>query len=188
MKINGLILAAGNSSRLGQPKQLLKYQGKSLLADVEDKLVNCCDQVFVVLGYQPELFKREINNAQIIENPNWQSGIGSSLICGAKIAMKNSDGLLIVLSDQPKITAEHYQLLAEKFKKNSNHIIASHYKKQSGVPVIFPNSYFKKLTQIEAQKGAKWVINQHSDRVKIIICESAGFDVDTVEDMIELAN
>ena len=186
MKINGLILAAGNSSRLGQPKQLIQYQGRSLLTDIETKLLNCCDQIFVVLGYQPKLFKGEINHAQIIENPTWQDGIGSSLVYGSKVATTNCTGLLIALTDQPKITSSHYQQLAKEFTPNPTKIIASAYQKRCGAPAIFPDCFFKELSQVDLRNGAQSVINQHPDQVIKITCEAAADDIDTIEDVIKL--
>jgi len=182
MKVNGLILAAGNSSRLGQPKQLLKYQGRTLLADIEAKLLACCDQVYVVLGYQPELFRAQINTAQVINNPNWRLGMGSSLACGAQVAGQQVDGLLIALSDQPLITAQHYQSLVKQFNQTPDEIVATSYQDQCGVPVIFPHAYCNELSQINTESGAQSVLQKYPDQVNKIECLTADFDVDTTED------
>ena len=186
MKINGLILAAGNSSRLGQPKQLVNYQGRTLLADIEAKLLNCCDQVFVVLGYQAELFYPELHAAQVIINPNWQTGMGSSLVCGVQVAGNQADGLLIALADQPLIEAEHYQKLTLQFNHSRNQIIATSYRHQCGVPAIFPSSYWQALAEINAKSGAQSLLQKNAEQVVSIVCETAEYDVDTVDDLLRL--
>ncbi len=186
MNINGLILAAGDSSRLGQPKQLVKYHGLTLLADIEAKLLNCCDQVFVVLGYQSERFRKELCSAKAINNPNWQLGLGSSLACGAKVAGNQTDGLLIALSDQPKIDGDHYQKLVDQFTLTPDQIVSTSYQDQCGVPVIFPSHFMQQLIHLDSQKGAQSVINNHPNQVKKINCQAAGFDLDTADDLVSL--
>jgi molybdenum cofactor cytidylyltransferase len=188
MKINGLILAAGDSSRLGQAKQLVTYQGESLLADIEAKLLTCCDHVFVVLGHQAELFSKELKSAEVIINPHWQSGIGSSLACGVHFTGEQSDGLLMALSDQPLIQVEHYQKLAKQFALYPNHIIATKYNSQIGVPALFPKIYFNELTQLNENSGAQAIIKKHHKHVTSIECQAAGYDVDTPEDLFKLDN
>ncbi|VAW43718.1 Molybdenum cofactor cytidylyltransferase [hydrothermal vent metagenome] len=185
MRINGLILAAGNSSRLGQPKQLIKYQGRTLLADIEAKLLSCCDQVFVVLGYRPELFSKELSGAEIINNPNWQAGMGSSMTCGVQVAGQQSDGLLIALSDQPLIDLQHFQKLVDQFTQTPDQIVTTAYQNQCGVPVIFPSRYMNQLTQLDAKTGAQSVIHKYPNQIKKIECAAAAYDVDTVNDLFE---
>lgn len=188
MKINGLILAAGNSSRLGQPKQLVKYQGMSLLADIENKLLNICDNVYVVLGYQAERFEHEISAAETIINSDWQAGMGSSLAQGVKKASQHCDGLLVALCDQPLIELEHYQNLAQTFNQNPEKIIATSYQQQKGVPVIFPQSYFQQLTATKADSGAQALITSNQQNVIKIVCQAASYDIDSVADLSKLDN
>jgi len=188
MKLHGLILAAGESKRLGQPKQLIKYRNQTLLSSIEQKLLECCDQVFVVLGFQTELFKNEISSAKIIINPDWQSGMGSSLAMGASIASKQADGLLIALCDQPLIEMTHYKQLSQIFKQHPSQIIATRYQQQNGVPAIFPEKYFQQLTDIKNKSGAQFLIHQNNEQVLNIECQAASYDIDYAEDLSKLAS
>ena len=173
---------------MGQAKQLVTYQGRTLLAAVESKLITCCDQVFVVLGHQAKLFSKELKSAAVIINTDWQSGMGSSMACGVEAAGLNADGLLISLSDQPLIQAEHYQKLVQLFTLQPNHILATKYNSQTGVPALFPHRYFDELTQLNGNSGAQPIIKKHHKQVTSVACQSASYDVDTPEDLFKLDN
>lgn len=188
MRIHGLILAAGNSARLGHAKQLVKYNNQTLLADIEKKLLESCAAVFVVLGHQAERFGQEIKSAQIINNPNWQAGMGQSLAHGANIASQQADGLLVALCDQPLINLEHYLALIKTFNQNPEHIVATQYQRQLGVPVVFPARLYEQLLTIKAKAGAQSIIINNSASVLSIPCEAASYDVDTVDDLSKLDN
>ncbi|MGJ8663958.1 MAG: nucleotidyltransferase family protein [Marinicella sp.] len=186
MKINGLILAAGNSSRLGQPKQLLQHQNKSLLALIEENLLACCDQVFVVLGCTPQLFKSQVKMSQVIINQDWKKGLGNSLALGSKIASQNADGLLIALVDQPLITKAHYQNLVDKFHQHPQNIITSEYQNCCGVPAVFSKLFFTELSNNQDACGAKNIIRNNAPNTLSIDCDAAAFDIDLEADLSRL--
>jgi len=187
MKINGLILAAGNSSRLGQSKLLLKYQGVALLESIQTVLQQLCDQVYVVLGANQAEIKKNITIKQAIFNKNWQNGIGSSLALGSSVATNEADGLLVCLCDQPFILTTHYQLLIKEFRKNPEKIIASHYNHSLGVPAVFPARLFRSLTRISnSDTGAKSIIYNNLNQVIGIESNEAGIDIDTIDDLKKL--
>ncbi|GJM05983.1 MAG: 4-diphosphocytidyl-2C-methyl-D-erythritol kinase [marine bacterium B5-7] len=187
MKLNGLILAAGSSIRLGQPKQLVNFQGKSLLASTEEKLLSCCDQVYVVLGYEAHLFKTEITSSQIIINQDWQQGMGNSLAYGSQIASQQADGLLIALVDQPLIPASHYQLMIDSFQQNPEFIIATEYQNSCGAPAIFPGLFFDDLLNCKNNDGAKNIIRNNATSSLTIRCEAAAYDIDSAIDLTKLS-
>lgn len=189
MIINGLILAAGNSSRLGQPKQLVKYKGEYLVNLIENELSEICDSTFIVLGAHYQLIEKHVKKAQIVHNQHWQQGMHTSLSLGVKKSQSKADGLLIALSDQPLIPQDHYQLLIEKFNYNPASIIATQYAKIVGVPAIFPQSYFDKLqNDCSINKGAQSIIKNNMQSVCAIQCESAEFDLDTPDQLKSLLN
>jgi molybdenum cofactor cytidylyltransferase len=187
MIINGLILAAGNSSRLGQPKQLVKYNQKYLINSIESQLSLICDNVFVVLGAYYHDIAQHIKAAQIIRNKEWQKGMHTSLSLGVQQARQAAGGILIALSDQPLITTNHYQELSEKFKNNPNKIIASQYAQTNGVPAVFPIEFFDTMQNMdEYNKGAQSVIKNNKQHVVSIPCEDAAIDLDTPEQLKSL--
>ncbi len=183
MKINGLILAAGDSSRLGQAKQLLRIDGQSLLQHIEAKLLGCLNEVFVVLGHNHQRIQRELTAAHAIINPNWQSGMGSSIACGVAAAKKGATGILLSLCDQPLIPQSHYQQLLDQFKQHPTKMTATAYAQTQGVPAIFPDSHFSQLLTLDTRYGAQKILQQPSEHTSTVQCEAAAFDLDTPQDL-----
>jgi molybdenum cofactor cytidylyltransferase len=189
MIVNGLILAAGDSSRLGRPKQLVKYKQKYLINNIEDQLSLVCDNIFVVLGAYYHDIAQHIKAAQIINNHVWQKGMHTSLSLGVEKARHTADGILIALSDQPLITSKHYQMLSDKFKTNPNKIIASLYGNSQGVPAVFPKTFFDSLLDLdENNKGAQSIIKNNKQQVMSLACKEAALDLDTPEQLKTLLN
>ncbi len=186
MKIHGLILAAGRSSRLGQPKQLINFNGLSLLQHTE-KLINPhVSQLYVVLGYQHKTIQKELRSAKTVVNNQWQLGMGTSISCGLKSAEKTADAILIALCDQPLIPEFHYQKLSHYAKQNPNKIITTSYAKTLGVPAIFPQSYFSELKNLHSEKGAQPLLIKHRQQVVSVNCEAATSDIDTPDQLSDL--
>ncbi|MGB3640990.1 MAG: nucleotidyltransferase family protein, partial [Rivularia sp. (in: cyanobacteria)] len=124
MKDVGLIiLAAGKASRMGKPKQLLTYQGTSLISHaVKIGLNSICKPVLVVLGAYAEQIKPEINNLaiQIVENPEWETGMSSSIrvgITAIKESNPNLDAVIIALADQPLISEVVFDRLIQSYQE-----------------------------------------------------------------------
>ena len=188
MNLAGLILAAGESKRLGEPKQLVRYKGKALINTAIDLLSNLgLSPVTVVLGAHFETIKSEIRDLSVtvVENKNWKAGMGSSLSIGIEEAnrMTNIDGALVMLCDQPKLTSKHLQEMLSL--KNGQSIIASEYNNLKGVPAIFPRRYFRDLMNLSSDIGARKLIAQYSG-VLSVPCVDCGFDVDTPDDLRQL--
>jgi CTP:molybdopterin cytidylyltransferase MocA len=184
MNVNGLILAAGESSRLGQPKQLVKYNNIHLVNSIENQLSHLCQKVYMVLGANYQIIVNHIKKAEVIHNKHWQQGMHSSLSCGILHAKDDAEGILIALSDQPLIPQCHYQILLETFKKKPEHIIATQYANILGVPAVFPQSFFDALqNKCSINQGAQSIIKNNRDRVYPVPCELAEFDLDTPEQL-----
>ncbi len=162
-----LILAAGRSSRMETPKQLLPWRKTTLLGHaIETTLELDIDQVFVVLGANSELIipKIESYSIQMIKNTNWQNGLGTSIACGIKYIqkLKYVNGVLIVLADQPLIDDEHLKELINAFKSGNSIVTTSYRSNKEGVPAIFDRSYFNDLTKLTNDFGAKTVIKNNT--------------------------
>lgn len=183
MKINGLLLAAGSSSRLGQPKQLLPIKGTTLLNHKESIIYAQVSQLFTVIGFDYETMSKELVCSTQVVNPNWNRGMGNSLKSGLNMATKNADALLIALCDQVKIPATHYKQLVEFANQHPERIIASSYNSVIGVPAIFPKVHFNQLHDVGDQQGAQILISELKDQVISIQCANAEYDIDTPKDL-----
>ena len=184
-----LILAAGSSSRMGSPKQLLKWGTSTLLGHTIDtaKTLNHTE-IFVILGANYHAIKLEIEHypVQILLNEDWEDGLGKSIAFGVDHIINsksNVDGILIMLADQPLITSAYLGNLTEKFKVGESQIIASSYKNgKQGVPVLFDRVYFEELSKLSDDKGAKALLQKHSEQVSALNAEHIVSDIDSLED------
>ncbi len=187
-QIGCLVLAAGASRRLGSPKQLLIYDGKTLLRRAAETAVDAgFEPVIVVLGSEIERSNSEISglDVKIHINKDWELGMSSSIKSGLEHLLKiqpEIDGILISLCDQPKITSKHLDLFVKKFKVTKASIIAAHYEGVAGVPTLFSKECINDLLKIEGDKGAKDFIRGDKFTVETIELPEAAFDIDTPGD------
>ncbi len=187
-----IILAAGKASRMGKPKQLLTYQGTSLISHaVKIALNSTCKPVLVVLGAYAENIKSEINKLpiQIVENPHWETGMSSSIRAGIIAIQKNHpnlDAVIIALADQPLISEAVFDRLIQSYQQTENRIIASTYDGVVGVPALFNKILFSELINIEGDKGAKALMRKYRDEVLTIEIPEAAIDIDTPDDYEKL--
>ena len=193
-KIHALLMAAGQSQRMGSPKQLLPWGAKTLIEHQIDILHQANLTVSVVLGANAENIKQHIDHLkiQIYINKDWQLGMGNSIAYGAKMLELNAnewEALLICLVDQPLITKQHYKHILNNFISNSNQIIVSQSDSgSSGPPVLFDTIYLKQLKSLDGDEGAKPIIKKHSENVLLLksLCDLD--DMDTPEAYQHLLN
>ena len=185
-KIAILILAAGSSTRMGDIKQLLPYKHTTLLGwAIEQAQKSSIKDVFCVLGAYKESIEQQISkySSKIIYNPNYGSGLSSSIVNGIKyLEEKNVEAILIMLADQPHITSEYLNTLIETSKIHPSKIIASNYKDSVGVPAIFPKIYFNELLNLKGDKGAKYFLQKHDSNVIKTNYPQNLVDIDTPND------
>ena len=183
-----VILAAGESSRMGQPKQLLPYKGKTLLQHAIHTASEAeLSPIIVVLG----AFREEILPAiqdhpvEILVNPNWKEGMGSSVRTGIQYVQNHIHGVkscLFMLCDQPLLTPIHLKNLVDSQKGESGGIVATLYQEVTGVPMIFSEKFFPVLARAEGAIGARKLIKSFPDEISVVPFEGASQDVDTPED------
>ncbi|MDO6426389.1 nucleotidyltransferase family protein [Thalassotalea sp. 1_MG-2023] len=179
-----VILAAGCSSRLGQPKQLVEVQGCTLIERQCELALTLTEDVFVVVGYHAEKVKKVINHlpVKVITNINWQQGMGSSIAAGVNALPSTVKGAMLLLVDQWQLTAADLALTKQTWHQSSNNIICARGKSGAlSPPIIFPCDYFKQLKHIPPDSGAKAIVNQHGDNVISVSSEAAFADLDTPE-------
>jgi len=176
-----LILAAGSSTRLGEPKQLLKFKSESFLKIAVKKAIDISENIFVVLGDKKVLCEKELEefDVNIIFNKNYKNGIGSS-ISSAIDFLKEFENTIIMLVDQPFIPISHLKALKENIKEKS--IVASMYENSISVPAIFPKKYYNSLSKLRGDKGAKSIL-QKENILKIDLKKEYSVDIDTKEDI-----
>lgn len=191
-KIGLIILAAGAATRMGRPKQLLSYQGRSLILHaVEVALASLCQPIIVVLGAYAEQIKPELMSkaVQVVENSQWQEGMSSSIRAGISMLLKTNsklDAVIISLADQPLVSPQIFNQLIQSYQETQKVIIASKYNETTGVPALFSNALFPELMQLEGDKGAKALIQKYIDTALILLIPEAAIDIDTPDDYNQL--
>jgi len=189
-----IILAAGNSSRLGEPKQLLHFQGKSLIQHVAAAAVEAIGSpVVIVSGSNEKLINQELSNlcVHFIHNEDWQQGMGSSIRVGIEELIRINPlikAVIIAVSDQPFVTSQLFLDLIQQAETNESRIIGSSYENTTGTPVLFPEKYFDSLLALNGAEGAKKLLKKFVDDVKSVPFPLGGIDIDTKEDYQKLLN
>lgn len=187
-----IILAAGSSSRLGKPKQLLQFEGKSLLHHIVEKAnSDPTHHTVVVLGSNDSLILHALQGLQqtTIVNTNWHKGMGSSIKAGLQallLAAPNIDRCIITVCDQPFVDHTTFKGLKDTAENQKKGIIATGFKNTWGVPVLFSKDYFEQLSLLSDQDGAKKMIAQYTDDLALFPFEPAQFDIDTPADYYQL--
>ncbi len=188
MNIGIIILAAGSSSRMGRSKQLLEIEGEPLLCRCVRvaQAVNS-NQVVVILGANEKAHREIIDKlpVHIISNYYWKTGMGSSIKTGINYLIQevsDLEAVIIMVCDQPALTAEHLEKLIQKFNQTKKSIIASSYSNSNGVPVLFGRSFFSNLLLLSDDQGAKKIIQQFPGQVATVEFPKGSFDLDTEED------
>lgn len=182
-----IILGAGNSSRLGQPKQLLYFKDASFISRITSEATYFAgDAVIVVTGSARDSVEDEISNQTITcYNPNWKDGMASSIKTGLKhllLIYPELQSCIITVCDQPYLDAEVFRQLDTKQQQSGKGIVASQYAGATGVPVLFERQYFDALLQLEGQEGAKKLLQKYKNDVAIISFEKGAIDIDTIHD------
>jgi molybdenum cofactor cytidylyltransferase len=185
-KIAAVILAAGASTRMGTPKQLLQVQGQSLLSRIVKRAIAAkCSPIVVVLGAFSEQIQGEVNNLpiQIVENRDWQMGMGASIRTGIEALLDYElEAAILLLCDQPFVSSQLIQNLQSLYRSTNQSIIASMYQDTIGVPALFQAKLFPELVQLDQLEGAKKVIQRHLSSTTTVDFPEGAIDLDTPRD------
>ena len=183
-----VLLAAGESSRLGSPKQLLVYKGKSLLQHaVNVALQTTMRPAIVVVGANSDAVKNEMEemDVEVVENKGWREGMASSLRCGlAAVQKKNidADGIIFMVCDQPFIIPALLDSLLLQQKATGLPIVASNYENKLGTPALFHKSFFAELMKLSGDTGAGMLIKNNQEQVSSVVFPKGIIDIDTKTD------
>lgn len=194
LRFGCMILAAGPSSRLGTPKQLLLAWGKPLVASAaEAALGSKAWPVVVVLGAHADRVRPVLARLPVlvVENPAWAEGMASSIRAGLAALTQFSrslDAALVALSDQPSFSAATISRLAAAQSETGLGIASARYGGRHGAPALFLREHFPALASITGEDGARLLLNSEPARVAGVDMPELGFDVDTPEDAARLSD
>jgi molybdenum cofactor cytidylyltransferase len=187
-----IILAAGNSSRLGKPKQLLVYQNSTLLKHILEEVSGVENAVVIVVtGSNHELIEAEISSSEVktVFNPNWELGMSSSINAGLNKLLNSFPKIekcIFTVCDQPFVTTTVFENLIAEYQKTGKGIVASSYAETLGTPVLFDKKYFEALLELKGQEGAKKIIHRFLEDTVSVPFEKGNIDIDTEDDYNKL--
>lgn len=183
--IAAVILAGGESRRMGLPKLALELEGRTLLAHAVDTALQVTPYVVVVVGAYAELYTplARAAGAEVVVNPDWDEGLASSLRAGIKSVPEEADAALILLGDQPLVTVEHFEKMLEVYRSSASTLVFSSYSGVRGAPTLLDRSLFGAVQTLRGNTGARTL--QDRARVAEVKLREA-FDVDTPEDAARL--
>jgi molybdenum cofactor cytidylyltransferase len=189
-----VILAAGESQRMGTPKQLLTFGGKTLIRhSALVALESLCSPAIAVLGANqekilPEIAHLTLNDKllHILNNSEWQEGMASSIRLSinhlVEVMGKNLEAIVFMLCDQPFVNAELINELVTVYRRTRNPLVVSTYENGvNGVPALFSSAIFPELLQLKGDTGARKIIMQFSEKMLSVPFPKGNIDLDTPE-------
>jgi molybdenum cofactor cytidylyltransferase len=191
-RIGAVILAAGASTRIGIPKQLLQFRGQTFLRRAASVALQAgCRPVVVVTGANAAACRENLRGLDVLEaeNQQWESGIGSSVRVGVEALVTPNlriAAVVLMLCDQPFVTQDVIAGLVRAHYETGCSIVASRYGKSYGVPALFGKAHFAELATLESAAGAKQVIQKHLQKVQLLPFPEGEADVDTPDDFARL--
>lgn len=196
-RLAAVILAAGGSRRLGRPKQLLRYRGSTLIERAARLARDAAgSEVVVVVGDQRQRLRSLLHRRQragsggrrltIATNARWADGLATSLETGIAALPATTDAALILLVDQAKIEARDIGRLVSQWRKRPGKPAAARYLGRAGVPAVIPRRFFRELSALTGDVGARQLLRRLGDDVSLVDMPAAAFDVDTPDDLESL--
>jgi molybdenum cofactor cytidylyltransferase len=192
MRLAAVVLAAGGSTRFGKPKQFALFQGETFIARMVTAAIEAgCARVVVVTGEDSTQVSLELSGlaVSIAMNPNWQSGLGSSIAVGIRHAMDltpDLEAVVLLTCDQPFVTVAVLAQLIQLRLTSGKPIIASAYAETIGIPALFDRSCFPDLLRLKGDSGAKGIILTRPQDVASFDFPAGEIDIDTAADYEKL--
>lgn len=185
--ISAIVLAAGPSTRFGGTKQLEPVRGKPLPQHAIDAALEAgVDEILVVLGHEAKRVRSALRlpgHARCIENPWYASGMASSLAAGLRAADASSQGAIVLLGDQPGITAQHIRVLMDAFHARRSPIVRLRFRSGPG-PALLSRQVWGEAMALEGDVGARALMDRHPDLVEDVdVSGDAPPDVDARADL-----
>ena len=186
--ISGILLAAGASRRMATPKLFLQFRGMSLLRHaVLEATASSLSRLLVVVGAHAEPVKAALSplGVEIVENPDWARGQGSSIAAGVRALRErapDTGAVVFLLADQPLLSAASIDRLIAIHRGTGAPIVAARWKGRLQAPALFSFTFFDELSALQGGGGARAILRRHEGESLGIELPEAGLDVDTIED------
>lgn len=186
-----IILAAGESARMGRPKQLLKYRGKSLLLHAVETAFDLRVVPVVVLGADAAVIRPQLDEHPVLiaGNSAWREGMGASIRTGLSVllgAVPKTSAVIFMLCDQPLVSPALLEALIATHQDTGRAIVASEYNGTLGVPALFDRSLFPELLALHGTVGARHIIEAHREQAIGVPFPDGAIDIDTPADYSRL--
>jgi molybdenum cofactor cytidylyltransferase len=184
MKIAAMILAAGESKRMGEPKLLLPFGKKTIIETVIDSVIKSgVDEILVVLGSSAEKIEKKIKDFPLRKtvNPDYKQGMLSSVQWGFKVLSDEIQGVLVCLGDQPSISAVVIDKIIDAYKQTGKGIVVPTYKRRRGHPVLIGIKYLEEIKNLSPDVGLRGVVYNHPE-------DTHEVEVDTVSILRDIDN
>jgi molybdenum cofactor cytidylyltransferase len=185
--LSAILLAAGESKRMGKTKQLMPL-GRSTLLEraIDNLLASSVDETIVVLGHKAEEIAKTISErpVKIVLNPDYSQGMSTSIIAGLMLVDPRSQAVMLAMGDQPLVASGTINQLIEAFSKNKKGIAVPSYRGRRGHPIIFDIKYKAELLMLKGDIGGREIIRNHPEDVLMVAIDSESVisDIDTQED------
>ena len=187
------LLAAGPSSRLGQAKQLVRFDGESLVRRAARVALSLEPvSITVVTGFADKEVEHELCDlpVRLTHNDEWTQGMGGSIACGVRSISEQVDGVLVMLCDQWRIETVDLKRVISTWHSDISRIIVASWSEQKGIiygaPALFPRKHLRELRDLNGDRGAKALIDQNLARVQFVELKNAACDLDRPEDLEQL--
>lgn len=189
-RIGAVVLAAGRSARMGEPKQLLRVGGRAALEIVLEQVRAArVDEVVLVLGFAAEEIRRQLapellKGVRVAVNPRFEEGMAASLRQGLAALRADVDGALIVLADQPLVRPATMEKIAERYRAGGAEMVIPVYRGRRGNPVLLGRKVFAEAMALTGDTGCRAIFAQHANGIVEVDVDDAGIvqDMDTRED------
>jgi molybdenum cofactor cytidylyltransferase len=185
--LSAILLAAGESRRMGELKQLMPLgEGTIIEQAIDNLLASAVDETIVVLGHKAKEIKKAIaaKPVKIAVNPDYRQGMSTSVIAGLKLVSSQAQAVMLALGDQPLVDSQTINQLIAEFHSHDKGIALPTYKGKRGNPVIFATKYKGELLALKGDIGGREIVQRHPEDVLEVAVGSEGVltDIDTRED------
>ena len=186
MKVNGVILAAGTSSRMEWNKLLLPYNNHTIIEEVALQLSGSkVDNILIVTGFEKNLVERAVKNAEKLKpvhNENYKLGRAESIKCAVQHTDKDADALLFMVGDKPTVSSDLINNAIYKFKKTKPKLLYTQTPSGRGHPIIFSKALFPELLLLAGDEVGNDLIDRYKDETVILEDNEIQVDIDTISD------
>jgi molybdenum cofactor cytidylyltransferase len=186
--LEGVILAAGESRRMGYPKPLLDIGGRTFIEQISETMLEVVPRLVIVIGAHRERVRAAIPHdarIAIVENPNYAHGQLSSLQAGLEALQPEAAGALVHLGDHPLVRVETFRAIIDSYNRTGKPIVIARHDGYRGHPLIFARAVFDELRSAPEEEGARYVVNADPSRVAYVDLPDPGInlDLDTPADL-----